>query len=228
MRPLIPIVLAAPFAFTFASCSEQPRSYGDGTEARGINVSHYQGLIAWNDIAATGYTFAIIKATQGTEFVDEFFERNWQVLKTTGLVRGASHFLDPTLDGAAQARHALATIAPTSGDLPLIVDVESLGPGGGEEVTKTLKAFLAEVKAESGHEAMIYASPAFWNDHIAPHLDGPLSNPFWIAEYGPTMRAVATLPPWTIWQYSKRGAAAGIAGPVDLDRARNLMGILLP
>lgn len=172
MRPLIPIVLAAPFAFAFAPCSEQPRSYGDGTEARGIDVSHYQGLIAWNDIAATGYTFAIIKATHGTEFVHEFFERNWQVLKTTGLVRGAYHFLDPTLDGAAPARHALAT--------------------------------------------------------IAPHLDGPLSNPFWIAEYGPTTRVVATLPPWTIWQYSNRGAAAGIAGPVDLDRARNLMVILLP
>lgn len=44
---------------------------------KGIDVSSYQGEIEWTQFEKQGIKFAFIKATEGSTFVDEYFERNW-------------------------------------------------------------------------------------------------------------------------------------------------------
>ena len=43
---------------------------------RGIDVSHHQGSIDWNAIAASGVEFAYIKATEGGDWIDHRFKEN--------------------------------------------------------------------------------------------------------------------------------------------------------
>src|SRR6266478_5644563 len=43
----------------------------------GIDVSHYQENVEWEKVAKQGIRFAYIKATQGEEYYDPAFERNW-------------------------------------------------------------------------------------------------------------------------------------------------------
>ncbi len=74
--------------------------------ARGIDVSNYAGEFDW--AATSGLSFGICRASQrpgaaGTNSPDPYLSWNWPRIKQRGLTRGAYHFLDPGLDGAAQA-----------------------------------------------------------------------------------------------------------------------------
>ena len=46
------------------------------TVLEGIDVSHWQGTINWPKVAAAGKKFAIIKATEGTNYVDPHYATN--------------------------------------------------------------------------------------------------------------------------------------------------------
>ena len=44
------------------------------TLLRGVDVSHYQGIVDWAKVASVpGMTFACVKATEGTSYVDAQF-----------------------------------------------------------------------------------------------------------------------------------------------------------
>jgi GH25 family lysozyme M1 (1,4-beta-N-acetylmuramidase) len=77
--------------------------------ARGIDVSNFAGEFNWD--GTSGLTFGICRASQGlgaagTNSPDPFLTWNWPRIKARGLARGAYHFLDPRLDGAAQASYS--------------------------------------------------------------------------------------------------------------------------
>jgi len=110
--------------------------------ARGIDVSHWDGLLDWASIATNGIDFAIAKATDGTAnqaaggAVDAQFANNWAGIAGAGLIRGAYHFIGPPQQTTPQAQwnddiHRqvdlfLATIgAPQPGDLPPTLDIEA-------------------------------------------------------------------------------------------------------
>ena len=44
---------------------------------RGIDVSHHQGEIDWTAVKASRVEFAFIKASEGGDFRDREFARNW-------------------------------------------------------------------------------------------------------------------------------------------------------
>ena len=185
----------------------------------GIDVSHYQGAIDWPAVEGAGIRFAYIKATQGTKWVDPRFAENWSGVAKTDIRRGAYHFLEPDVDGTAQAKHFLKTVELEEGDLLPVVDVETKGPN----LLVNLEKFLAEVKRQTKLDAMIYVAPAFWNDHLENAREEPWPNPLWIAEYGvSTPKAAGSLGPWLVWQYEQDGKVPGINGPVDRDRARRV------
>ena len=189
----------------------------------GVDVSHYQGDVDWNVVEAAGIHFAFAKATQGDHFIDPKFDANWSGLAKTKIIRGAYHFLDPDVDGVAQATHFLGTVNFRSGDLRPVVDVER----SGTHLVETLREFLAEVHKQLGIDAIIYVSPDFWNEHIAPKLEGPLPNPLWSAEYEVDHpKETDKLSAYSIWQYTQSGTVKGISGAVDRDRA--LAGKLRP
>ena len=198
-----------------------PQDAPDRTEAdeivEGVDVSHYQGTIDWPAVEEAGIGFAYIKATQGTRWVDPRFAENWKQVGKTGIRRGAYHFFEPDVDGTAQAKHFLSTVSLKEGDLLPVVDVETKGPG----LATNLEKYLAEIKRQTSLDAMIYVSPAFWNEHLADRRSEPWPNPLWIAEYGvSTPRGTSGIGPWVVWQYAQDGRVAGIEGPVDRDRAR--------
>ncbi len=183
----------------------------------GIDVSHHQGDVDWTKVKSDDIAFAFVKATQGLRFIDPRFKLNWAAIRKSGIVRGAYHFLQPDQDGAAQARHFLKTVNFSKGDLLPVVDVERPG----KELVGTLKDFLAEVKSELGIDAIIYVSPAFWNEHLADAFEAPAPNPLWVAEYRVSKpKQVRNIGPWLIWQYTRNGRVDGISGPVDRNRAR--------
>src|SRR5690348_14694718 len=63
-----------------------------GATVTGIDVSHYQGTVDWAKVAGSGRKFGIVKATEGTGYIDSSFAANWSAMKKAGVLRSAYHF----------------------------------------------------------------------------------------------------------------------------------------
>lgn len=183
------------------------------TPLQGIDVSHYQGTIDWQQVAQAGIRFVFVKATQGITVVDPQFQTNWQGAKAAGLLRGAYHFFEPDDDPGLQVQNLLAALGGDPGELPPALDVETHGDA--VQILAGVQSWIALVEAALGRTVILYTSPGFWKTLGAPGLPG---QPLWIAEYGVSApKLPAGWTDWTFWQSSQSGTVAGIQGAVDLD-----------
>ena len=81
-----------------------------------IDISHHQGAVDFDAVAADGISGVIVKATEGRDYTDPRWGENWAALAETGLVAGAYHFARPNTDGGgaedgeAEALHFCRTV----------------------------------------------------------------------------------------------------------------------
>jgi lysozyme len=185
-------------------------------DARGIDVSHHSGTVDWAAVAAGGYAFAFVKATEGIDALDPTFAGHWRALADHGLHRGAYHFYVTEDDPEQQARFFLSQVDHQPGDLAPVVDVELIGHGTVGDVAPRLRRFLEIVEQEVGVPPIIYTSPNFWNAHLGTGFE---RYPLWIAEYEVEE---PTLPEgwgsWTIWQFEGDADVPGVEKGADRSR----------
>ncbi|HLX20930.1 MAG TPA: GH25 family lysozyme [Gaiellaceae bacterium] len=222
VRTLAAIALAAIFAAPATGA----------TYANGVDVSHYQGLINWTDVAATSYRFTFAKATEGTTLVDATYPVNRAGAEGMGLRFGAYHFARPGGSGAsgivasaiAQADFFVTTAQPQSGELPPVLDLEVTGGLAPAALTQWAQAWLDEVKARTGVSGFVYASPNFWKNDLANTSAFALSGyRLWVAHW--TKNASPSVPAanwgglgWTFWQWTDCASVPGFLKCVDGDR----------
>jgi lysozyme len=181
----------------------------------GIDVSHYQGTIDWNQVRSVGTQFAFIKALEGITSTDPEFQANWKGAKAAGLTCGAYHFFLARDDPREQADAFLSIYQPSPGDLPPALDIETTDGQSTSDVVQGIQAWLSAVEAKVGAPPILYTGPSFWKSLGAEQFGG---YPLWIADYGVTTPTVpAGWTGWTFWQYSQSGSVAGVSGTVDLD-----------
>src|SRR4051794_28794601 len=61
----------------------------------GIDIGIGQKNPDWPRVRQSGIDFAIIKATQGTSYKQEYFGASWKGAKSAGVIRGAYHYFEP-------------------------------------------------------------------------------------------------------------------------------------
>lgn len=185
----------------------------------GVDVSHYQGEIDWDVLAAQDIQFAYIKATEGSSHVDERFDENYREARKTELRVGAYHFFSFDSTGATQAENFIRTVENFDGMLPPVVDVEFYGNMGAdppalEEVRTQLQAYLEAVEEAYGLRPVIYATYESWELYIKDQFE---DYPLWIRDIWRKPKADVN---WTLWQYTNRGRLKGFSGEepyVDLN-----------
>lgn len=185
------------------------------TDVQGIDVSHYQGVVDWQQVAQAGMAFAFAKATDGITYVDPELAVNWPGMQTAGLLRGAYHFFEPNDDATAQAQHFLSTVQLVPGDLPPVLDVEITGGVSNEQIWSGVSTWLQIVEQETGRQPILYTASGFWNSH-APDLT-LTRYPLWLADYAAQPALPNGWTSWLFWQHSQTGSVAGVTGAVDLD-----------
>lgn len=184
----------------------------------GVDVSNHQRDIDWDAVAADNIQFAFIKATEGINFKDVWFERNWTEAKRVGLVRGAYHFARPHLnDAVSEAYYFLdyvkyATLEPH--DI-LILDMEDEKFHG--DVIPWTVFFCEVIESIVGFNPIIYTGPWYIQSRMQNYAGTKLGEyPLWLAAYNE--RPPITPKPWTqykLWQYTSKGRVNGINGDAD-------------
>lgn len=188
--------------------------------AKGIDVSHWQGVIDWLSVKESGIEFAILKAGGSDDgfYTDSTFEQNYKEAKAVGLPVGVYYFVGSLCtsraDGIADAKRFLEIIKGKSFEYPVYIDLESTNPAAKAGATEACIGFCETMEAE-GYYCGIYASDI---SGFRERLDISKLERFdkWVAIYGSKPNYVKS---YGVWQYSSTGKVSGIIGNVDMNEA---------
>ena len=180
---------------------------------RGVDVSAYQGKIDWKKLSEQDIQFAYIKATEGSSFVDEYFQENYKNAQETSLKIGAYHFFSYDSDGVTQADNFIKNVEKIDNMLPPVIDVEFYGdkkknPPNEEQVQEQLKILIEKLKENYEKEPIIYSTNEAYELYIA---DSFQNSEIWIRD----IIKSPNLPDnrkWTFWQYTNREILEGYQG----------------
>lgn len=184
---------------------------------RGIDVSHHQGEINWEEVAAQNFHFVFIKATEGDDFKDHRFQYNYQSARSYGLITGGYHFYSLRIPGAKQAHNFIDSVPAAADDLPPVVDLEF---GGNSKVRPSREDFINEleeyiriIRNHYGKDPILYITYEFYEAYLTGWTT---TCPLWIRDIFNKPHLPRNLR-WHFWQYSSRGHVEGIEGFVDLN-----------
>ena len=194
----------------------------------GLDVSRWQATINWPQVKAAGKQFVVMKATEGTGYVDPMYATNRAGAMGVGIPMAAYHFASPDTspnEAVLEADHYVAVAGLTAGNLLPALDLEQTGGLTVAALQVWVRSWLDEVTAKLGIHPMIYVSPNFWTTSMGNNTSIALAGykVLWIANWGVTSPTVPAANwsgyGWTFWQYTDCGHVAGITtGCVDLDR----------
>jgi GH25 family lysozyme M1 (1,4-beta-N-acetylmuramidase) len=215
VSPSVPRPLLLPSAYTPVPRQDVPLS----ALAKGVDVSHHNGSIFWQALKDAGYSFAVIKATQGSSLIDRNFETNFASARTAGFICGAYHFYDMGVDPDAQADNFLRNASFEPGNLPPVLDLEYASDGqqptSNAGLVFDMGRFLGRLSAATGRKPIIYADRRFATAHYS-ELTSLSGYPLWLADYGTAPRVPSVWNTWTLWQANPTAVIPGISGRVNL------------
>lgn len=179
---------------------------------RGIDVSAHNGPIDMKQVAADGYEFVFIKASEGGDFNDRNFKRNYDNARRAGLKTGVYHFFRFDKDGVEQAINFMRTIGGRRPELGLVVDVEQAGNPDSipKDMVISRLVHMVDYLNLLGRRVMLYSNRDGYYDFIAENFPGA---PLWICGFSENPINAE----WTFWQFNHRGKVKGIEGDVDLN-----------
>lgn len=193
---------------------------------RFVDVSRYQGLIDWAQVAAAGYKGAMLKTVSTNHklskradglYIDPTFETNYRNAKAAGLDVGVYYYTYATSEAMADAELSLLRQAVYGKELtlPVAVDVE-------ENKLKQLStldlsnltAYALEQVERMGFYAQLYTYTHYSNMELDM---GRLASRWdvWLSDT--TGHAPAVGYHYNAHQHTSKGRVPGISGDVDLN-----------
>lgn len=182
---------------------------------RGIDISHWN--IKKRDCTFAQEDFIIIKATEGSRYIDPRMESNVRIARENNMLYGLYHFYSGTASPEMEAKHFVRAIGDNVGNAILVLDWEANASLLSSEIAER---FLQTVYNLTEVRPLIYMSYSLvaqkgkW-DSIASKYG------LWCARYGRNDGKVYKLPsvsPWkvcAIHQYTSRGTSEDIIGYID-------------
>ena len=193
--------------------------YPEGYEIHGIDISHYQGKIDWEQlknamIEGCPVRFVIIKSTEGASRLDDHFRENFNQVRDYGFIRGVYHFWSNKSSAREQAAYFWDKVHLTEGDLPPVLDIEyKPADKSVDDFQRDVLTWLHIVEDKYHAKPIIYTYYKFKEKYLsAPVFD---DYPYWIAHY--YVDKVQYQGKWKFWQHTDAGKLPGIKGYVDFN-----------
>ena len=184
----------------------------------GIDISHWQSSLDASKVTAE---FIIIKATQGTWYVNPSCNIHYSQAKHSGKKLGLYHYAEGG-DPVKEADYFIAQISNYIGEAILCLDWEKEDNAAyGVNDKAWIKAFCDRVAQPIAVNPLVYLSAS-----IRGYADGIGNYGRWIAQYANNSLTGYQAHPWNegaydcaIRQYSSCGRISGWESNVDLDLA---------
>lgn len=174
---------------------------------KGIDVSHWNGTVDWKKVRESGIDFAIIKATEGTGFLDPRWEYNWREAINHEIIAMPYHFFRDQYKGNPQLtwflQNADIYLQEVDGKTIVWADVETDNGSGITARQNRLHGFCLNAVGK-GLQAGYYSSKWKWESLIG---NPPWANDFWQWPASWTPNSTYVLPTgWTSekskwWQF---------------------------
>lgn len=195
-----------------------------GPAVQGVDVSAHQGQVDWQQVAAAGMEFAMIRIgyrgyTSGGIYADEYAHDNLTGAKNAGLKVGAyfySQAVTPT-EAALEAAYCISLLEDYDIDMPVVFDWEYVDSEArtaamdAETLMACTKTFCDAIR-DAGYEPMVYFNPTLAETLL--DLEELLDYPWWLAMYSDQMTWPYDL---EMWQYTAKGNVPGISGDADIN-----------
>ncbi|MGP4113747.1 glycoside hydrolase family 25 protein [Streptomyces sp. 4N509B] len=167
---------------------------------KGIDVSGYQS----ETYPLDGFDFVIVKATEGTSYVNPRHAAQVRRARDHNRVVGHYHYLSSGSGIAAQMDYFLDHAGAREGEV-LAVDWEESGVSSDEK-----DSAIRRLKDKAGgRKVLLYCNTNFWLNHDTSSFAG---DGLWIAHYGVGAGKPGIKDPWLIHQYTD--------DPIDTNVAR--------
>jgi GH25 family lysozyme M1 (1,4-beta-N-acetylmuramidase) len=179
----------------------------------GIDISHHQGAPDMAAVRRSGRSFVVVKATEGTGFLDPQFAASRSRAHDAGLVVGLYHFARAGTVAAEATWFARAAGSLRNGEF-VVLDWEVSAP----DPVGWCASWIAATRHALGVTPMIYLNQAArdgsdWTPVVRADVG------LWLAAYDGSTGAVpcGRWPGLAMKQFSDEGSVPGVAGPVDVD-----------
>lgn len=179
-----------------------------------IDISHWQPEPDFAKIWQGGTVGVIMKATEGTKYVDPTYGPRVVKALQAGLSVSSYHFLKAG-NIQAQMDHYLKIVEPSPGERLCIDHEEKATLAELEQAVEYLwSKGVRNITIYSGH--LIKSQ---LGNKVSQTLKEKTS--LWVAHYTKADRPdwpSATWPYWSLWQYTDQGKADGIGGNIDANK----------
>lgn len=189
---------------------------------KGIDLSHHNPILKWEEVAKQGVAFAYIKASEGISHSDRNYIYNYELAKKNNVRIGAYHFFSFNSLGEEQAKHFIKTASLSSGDLYPAIDVEHSPSNVYSKDSSFRKNIIDElIKLENklfnyyGIHPIIYTNTDCYNLYIKDNFP---FNFIWISSIN--KEPSDKISNWIIWQFTHKGELNGLSENVDLNYFR--------
>lgn len=184
----------------------------------GIDVSRHQGKINWETIKKNPKVqYVYIKATEGSDLIDDSYRYNIREARKAGLKVGSYHYLSNKSSATTQFRNFATTAVREEQDLIPVIDVEVCKQWTPQQLRDSLMLFAKMVEDYYGCKPIIYTYETFYRSYLGKAF---AHYPIFIAKYPKTPNEKPNIEgaKWVMWQFSEKGRIPGINGNVDLSR----------
>ncbi len=182
---------------------------------QGIDVSSWQGNINFSLVRQSGIDVVYIKSSEGSTYIDPYFEQNYNNAKANGLKVGFYHYVTArsTYQAKQQANFFARVISGKSVDCRLAMDFESFGNLSVSEINEISRVFLETLQDATKKEVVIYSNSYTARTILSSNLT---IYPLWVANYDVSEPGGnGKWDTWVGWQYTSTGNVRGISGYVD-------------
>ena len=181
-----------------------------------VDVSHHQGDwpgedTPWDAMRGAGLIGVILKATEGTTYVDPTFRRRYDAAHENDIIASSYHFLRH--GGISQQMQLyLNTVDPEPGER-MVLDWED-----GSVTLGELKDAIEYLLNDNRNlQVTVYASASFLQENV-PNVSDPVlaQTSLWVARYSgqPPYWPSAVWSTWSLWQCTDSYSVEGY-GPLD-------------
>lgn len=213
---IISVIIAGRYAFyqgyirmNYPSFEEYP--------IQGIDISHHQIHIDWDNLDKEAVQFVFIKATEGGNHKDSLFSQNWEQAKKHNIPVSGYHFFTFCKTGKEQAQNFIESVPNDSTNLPPALDLEFGGncskENQVEDIIHEITEYINIIEQHYNKKVVLYSTNEFYKQYLTGQFS---DNPIWIRD----ILKKPELPDnreWVFWQFANRGKLTGIDTYVDLN-----------